>query len=138
VLLRKDGSEIQRISNKRFLLRFALAAYLGTGIWLIILTALGTGVIWLVRALAARNPSQAFGHMPTLSPAGWVGLLAAGFVIAVSAVIGWTWFSVRRRVQRVHRKFDDAITAEEKMRYKEIDLLSVSPISQTARERSNY
>jgi hypothetical protein len=122
VLRRKDGSEISRISNNRFLWRFALASYFGIGLWLIGLTALGTSIILVLRALAIRARFD----ISALSLKQWAVLLLGGAVLGVVAVIGWTWFSVQRRTKRLVSTLNESLTPQEKLRYKEINSLSGS------------
>lgn len=82
-LRRKDGSTIQRVSNRRVLWRFALASYLAIGVWLVTLTAFGMGVIWVLRALVTRS-----GFAPSaLSLKQWTALLAGGTVLGILALI---------------------------------------------------
>lgn len=114
----KSDREIKRISNRRFLWRFALTSYLGIGMWLVAVTAFGSS-IWVLRALIIRSES-------TFSLKQWIALLAGGAVIGVSSVVSWTWFSVLRRTRQFATGLRKALTPEEKQRYDKIDSLSVS------------
>jgi hypothetical protein len=122
VLRRKDGSEINRISNNRFLRRFALASYFSIGMWLMGFTVLGTSIILVLRALAIRSRF----NVSALSLKQWAVLLLAGAVVGVVAVIGWTWFSVNRRTKRLVSTLNESLTPEEKLRYREINRLTAS------------
>jgi hypothetical protein len=121
-LRRKDGSTIQRVSNRRFLWRFASTTYLAIGVWLVALTAFGMGMIWVLRAMVIRAGFAPF----ALSLKQWTAWLAGGAVLGILALISSMWFSVLWRTKRLHRRLDETLNPDEKLRYEEINRLSVS------------
>ncbi len=118
----KDGREVSRISNDRFLRRNAWAGFLGITIWLVVLAGFVAGIRWVMIALIIRselNPSA-------FSLKQWGVLVSGGTVLAASIVFCWAWFSVVPRTGRLAKALRKTLTLEEKQRYCEISSLSRS------------
>jgi len=83
ILRSKDEREVKRVSNRRFMRKFAFASLLGAGLWLAFAAGIGFALIVLFRTLV-RGPG--FQWILALSAWQWFALVAGAMLLGVVAL----------------------------------------------------
>jgi hypothetical protein len=83
ILRSKDEQELKRISNRRFMRKFAFASLLGAGLWLAFAAGIGFALIVLFRTLVR---GLGFQWILALSAWQWFALVAGAMLLGVVAL----------------------------------------------------
>jgi hypothetical protein len=123
ILRSKDERVVKRISNRRFMRKFAFASLLGMGLWPALATGIGLAMIVLVRTLVRRSGFQ---WILVLTAGQWFALLVGALVLGAVALALKLYLGVRRKINRLHQAIGSSLSPEEKARFAEVNALAVS------------
>jgi hypothetical protein len=114
-IYKDNGDEVEQIRNNKALNQFGAASLVGILVWLMLLCAIGVGIIFAAYEfflLMIDRPLPEIGSYRLWS---WVLFCAAGLLCGLAAYLGVQFLKVKSHIKAIHKK----ITREEWDRYGE-------------------
>jgi hypothetical protein len=119
VVFDSSAAQIEVISNKKEIGKFAAIAYTGILFWVAVPTLVVMGVLWIIYQVFHATLFSGKESIGSLGWLGWVGFLVTSFVLAVLGYYMRIRFIARRHVAKVR----GSISPKDRARFEDINRL---------------
>lgn len=120
------GSQVDTVSNNKEVGKFAAAMYAGILLWVVVFAVAGMELIWIILKTSLfiiGPPATTQKLLPVSGWVDWLGYAASGFLLTLIIWLARRRMIARQRVSRMQRNLDSLLSAEDKRRFTELNIL---------------